>query len=208
MTAVSWSGALGERAVGAQRDLVLTFSVLDGETPAGVVDVVATGVRDHQIGDANGGGVGLVDDAQHPGLIAHTEPRETLHFEAPPGIDTDAVMGALFLAHRRAFDDWIAFDRYLDFNRYASERPPPEELLRADGTLVTGPRSLVACYRAVLDERGYSTRATSAPPPSWWDGERWRTDLTPLAMLHFGNSWVVAQRFDARVRMGAAEETH
>jgi len=138
--------------------------------------VTCTGVREYRICDANGGGLKM-SGHDHPAVRQYLDLHGRLRLESPPK-DANAIVGPLWLGHRRLVDDWIEFDRYMKL---------PFE---ASGVIAEGPRFLLVEYAAIL--RTQSLNATWIPLAS-----KVKSRAADLSMLHFGASYVIAEKFSA-----------
>ena len=168
----------------------------DGSTRARWT-VVCDEVRDYLIGDVVGGGLRL-EDGSHPAVRQHTDMHADLTFRGAASDPLRAV-GALWRAHRRVGGDWIPFERYLNLQF------PLEELLATEaGKIADGPRFLLDEYAAELRGFGMAVSLSDERPARFWVEGRWIDQVNPLAMLDFGESFVVAERFSSsRVLTGA-----
>ena len=142
--------------------------------------VSADRVKEYSLSDANGGGLRHTRGS-HPAVRQYTDSQMALRFRG--GVDdAAAAVGELWRRHVQAVDDWIPSDRYL---------PSPgvlEELLsKPAGRLCRGPAFLVRHYAACLRSRGVST--TLVPVAHR------RSVQAPVGLLHFGHSFVIAERF-------------
>jgi hypothetical protein len=99
--------------------------------------------------------------------------------ELGPGhLASRAILGALAAAHVATVDDWISVDRYL----------PMEAGAKAD-LVIRAPVFLVRAYAKALARLGAVVRVKPAA--------RKRRTSPPPRVLHFGNSFVVADGFEA-----------
>lgn len=151
--------------------------------------IACFGVRDFSLRGEFADDLHLV--SEHPILLPFTERVTDLHFYSPSP-DPMATVGALFERHRQLVGSWIPFEQFL--NRL----PLPELLVAQSGQLASGPVSLMEAYLDVLTERGIRSSVLPSSPPKVWDGQDWIVLNTPLSALILQNSYVIAERFDAR----------
>lgn len=176
--------------------LVLRFGVRVDDTPLGTVEMLAEGVREHALLEANDSSISFMDERDHVAVLQHTDVREELYLRPPDRVDVAAALGALYLEHRAVAGPWIDFERYL--NRGMA----PESLLAQQSLIAHGPAFLLAGYRRALAPFGYVTHVLDAGAPKWWDGQHWQEQVGPLAMLSFGSSRVIAERFSTLSMQG------
>jgi hypothetical protein len=157
----TWSGCLQGKAGEKGRDL----------------ENACLGVREFWIDDLDGGGITLYS-ASHSAARRFVAPLAVLRW-ATGG---DAVtIAALYEAHLEAVQDWIAFDRYVDFQAIA------------DGRLICrGPDFLMQAYAKALRRIGAQPRIGSRR-------KRKAAGARPRA-LHLGSSCVVATTFLAELQ--------
>jgi hypothetical protein len=173
-------------------NLNLTAEILD-ESQMKVVEqwnISAIGTREYSISDVNGGGLNYHQD-DHPLIQKYLDLHVHLTFSGTP-ISVESVVGELWLAHRSKVDDWIAFDAFLN----TQERL--DVLLKGGhGQLAEGPRFLLLEYSDVLSRHGQHPSFHGERPPKKWDGEKFVEELSTLSLIHFGNSFIVAEMFQA-----------
>ena len=100
--------------------------------------------------------------------------------------NTPRVLAALQQAHVKAVDDWIPFDRYLQINTpYTLPYFAP---VSGDNFFCKGPDFLLRVYANALSAAGQQVQLLR--------GRRNRRALRPQ-VLHFGSSYIVADRFTA-----------
>ena len=154
--------------------LELRFSIHEenrGRKKIGSWTIICECVREAQITDFDGGGLALYPTI-HPAARQYTSRQGLLRWTISH--NKAAVLGALYQAHTDAVDDWIPFDRYLPTNVISSKK-----------CVCRGPHFLLRAYARALR------------------GELPRLDLlavgkvrrTRLRVLHFGESFVVAEGF-------------
>jgi hypothetical protein len=94
--------------------------------------------------------------------------------------DAGAAIAVLVTAHARIFDDWVPIDRYL-----GSFADLPGRV--AKGLSLTGPEFVLKAYaRALRSVAGGSLNRRLK-----------RADTARFRALHFSQSFVVAERFEA-----------
>jgi hypothetical protein len=135
-------------------------------------DIRCRQVREVQICDLDGGGIGLYGP-DHPVCRQYSAPIATLRCSL--GDRMSAGFGAMMAAHTRVADDWIPFDRYLH--------------AREDPIAVRGPVFIVNAYAAALRELGLAPKLSAT---------RAKKEQSRYRALHFGSSFVVAGGFEAK----------
>lgn len=197
LVAARWAHDQGELAPPLAGDLTLTFRVHRDEELTETVDVVASGLVDHRIREVKGGGIALIDDPEHPVLRQHTDPRQTLYVRARDAgsrSPVSAVLGDVVSAHDETTDDWVGLRDCL--NRDV----PLAEVLVSFGLFARGPRFLIDVYRDVLVGHGYETSTLDDGPATSWVAGRRQPRNGAVLGLHFGDSFVIAERFAAFLR--------
>ena len=142
----------------------------------GLWEVRCTGVREICISDLDGGGIALYPPT-HPAARQFTAPVTRLTYL--PGQEFFKALGALAAAHLAAVDDWVPVERFLPLAPGSGKKLA----LRA-------PDFLARAYARALRKAGF--RVQLSTPAA---GRRGRTHPR---VLHFGNSFVVADRFEVR----------
>jgi hypothetical protein len=163
--------------------VVLSLDVRKGKRGAtiGGWEVTCDGIRELNLSDLDGGGIRLYRSS-HPSAKQYVAPMARLRCRQAGNVVS--VLGALAQAHLAAVDDWIPLDRYLPMDSHAKT-----------SFVVAGPDFLVRAYaRAlrrldlVVSVKAVARRRRATPAPS---------------VLHFGNSFIVANGFEvARRSMG------
>lgn len=161
------------------RDLGLLFNILEGKRGPIVqrCRVRCIRVRQWQVDGLDGGGIRLYG-SNHPLARQHSSATARLRLE--PVEDAAAAIAALATAHARIFDDWVPLERYL-----GSLGDLPDRV--ANGLSVTGPEFVLKAYARAL--RSMAVARLSRRPT--------RVGTARLRVLHFSQSFVVAERFDA-----------
>ena len=177
----SWINVTGASWLGANR-LVIHLSLQRGRRGSVVQrwDVEARGVRDVHIVDTNGGGLQL-SGARHPAARQYLDEYDVLSFKGPVA-NVNALVGELYVAHEELVDDWISLDKYLPSARLLASL-----FSRNRGRLCRGPRFLLRRYEHVLRGNGLNTARRAVK----------RSQPRNAHLLHFGASFVVAERFRA-----------
>jgi hypothetical protein len=140
--------------------------------------IVCGGVRELSVSDLDGGGIQLYSSS-HPAAKQYSADGAALQWR-PSGRGPEAL-GALLAAHIRLVDDWIPFERYTSPRR-----------LEASQVTWRGPEFVMRAYARALRELGLPAKVVPK--------RRLRRTSRPRC-LHFGNSFVVSNRF--RVVSGA-----
>jgi hypothetical protein len=98
-------------------------------------------------------------------------------------------VGMLLKFHRQSVDDWIDFDRFV----------PPALSTRTDARpiVINGPEFLLIDYQRGLETAGFGATLKRHQRALYWSGFRWSERRHPVSLLHFGNSFVVAESFSA-----------
>jgi hypothetical protein len=142
-------------------------------------------VRDLCLADFDGGGINHWA-RDHPTIWQFSSPRASLAISF--GNHTRAeCLGVLLEAHHIAVDDWIEFDRFADIDRKTSAGPPK----------IVAPQFLLAEYRRRLVRAGFSAQLTKPRKRFYWSGRGWSLRRSKVSMLHFGNSFIIAESFTA-----------
>jgi hypothetical protein len=139
--------------------------------------VTCRDVREIKITDFDGGGL-AVYPCSHPAARQYVARRAELRW--PQSCVNAQVLMALHQAHRRVADDWIPCDRYL--------------VAPASGGnfVCRGPEFLLRAYVKALKALGKPARITLRGSL--------KMKSTRPQVLHFGESYVVANRLSARKR--------
>ena len=137
--------------------------------------VTCRGVRELCLTDLDGGGLQLWP-ADHPAARQYSDPTASLTCEPT---DLRAAVGALYEAHASTVDDWVPFEQYLGF-----EVPAPSTLERLRAR---GPLFLMNRYARALRAIGIACELSPA--------RRRRSRRPACRVLHFGNSYIVAEEF-------------
>ncbi len=138
-------------------------------------DVCCSGVREISVSDLEGGGIGLYGSS-HPAARQYATGMAKLRCR--PDGKGSAILGALASAHVATVDDWIPVDRYL----------PMQAGAKGD-FLVRAPDFLVRAYAKALERLGVVARVSAV-------ARKGRRSPAPR-VLHLGDSFVVADRFEA-----------
>jgi hypothetical protein len=181
-------------ATWSQGGVALKLAIHDNERSGDVLaswHVRCEEVREFLISDVNGGGLNFFEES-HIALRLISEDRASLYFtgKAP---DPFAIIGALYHLHRDVCDDWKPFDAYL--NRPADL---PELLADGYGLLASGPVFLMEKYAEIVQRVGLRTSITDRSPAKYWDGADWIKQAEYLKLLHLGESYIIAERFNAQ----------
>ena len=161
------------------RNLGLLFNILKGKRGPTVQHcrVRCIRVRQWNVDDLDGGGIRLYG-ADHPLARQYSSGKARLRLERVE--DAGAAIAALVTAHARIFDDWVPIDRYL-----GSFADLPVRV--ANGLSLTGPEFVLKAYARAL--RSVAAGSLNRRPK--------RAGTTRFRVLHFSQSFVVAERFEA-----------
>ena len=161
------------------RNLGLLFNILEGKRGPIVKHcrVRCIRVRQWHVDDLDGGGIRLYG-SDHPLARQYSSAKARLRLERVE--DAGAAIAVLVTAHARIFDDWVPIDRYL-----GSLADLPVRV--ADGLSVTGPEFALKAYARAL--RSVAAASLSRRPK--------RVGTPRFRVLHFSQSFVVAERFEA-----------
>jgi hypothetical protein len=164
--------------------LVLSLVLRRGRTGRRLLEwqVHCRGVREFHISDLTGGGIRLYS-AGHPAARQYTARKARLRCR-PAGSRRD-MLAALAAAHLAAVDDWVPIERYLPM------APAPNGAF-----IVHAPDCLVRSYARALRRLGLTVRTSMA--------REGKTGARPK-VLHLGNSFVVAESFEARPGISGGE---
>lgn len=165
--------------------LAVDFSVHHGRRgkSLGRWTVTCRGIHEVKISDLDGGGL-AVYPSSHPAARQYVASFARLRW--PRKGNTPRVLAALQQAHVKAVDDWIPFDRYLQINTpYTLPYFAP---VSGDNFFCKGPDFLLRVYANALSAAGQQVQLLR--------GRRNRRALRPQ-VLHFGSSYIVADRFTA-----------
>jgi len=153
-------------------------------------------VHEAKITSIDGGSL-RVYPATHPAARQYVARRAELRW--PRTCDEAKVLLALYRAHTRAADDWIPFDRYLSIETpwTGTSLRPHFAPISGDNFVCRGPDFLVRTYAKALEAIGEQVQLTL----------RRASKLKPAQprVLHFGESYVVAERFRAEPAAIAGE---
>lgn len=157
--------------------LDLSFGIYRGRRGRrfGAWEVTCLKVHEATITAWDGGGLRLYSSS-HPAAREFVAPQVELRWEGT--MDEISVIGALSKAHATAVDDWIPF------GSHASIRPLPKNKFA-----LRGPDFLMRAYAKALRTLGCQPRLIL---------RRGRRTAIRPKVLHFGNSFVVANAFIAK----------
>jgi hypothetical protein len=145
-------------------------------------------VHEAKITSIDGGG-SRVYPPTHPAARQYVASRAELRW--PRTCDEAKVLLALYRAHTRAADDWIPFDRYLSIETpwAGTSFQPHFAPISGNNFLCRGPDFLVRTYAKALEAIGEQVQLTLSRA----------SKLKPAQprVLHFGESYVVAEAFGA-----------
>lgn len=161
------------------RNLGLLFNIVEGKRGRIVQHcrVRCLRVRQWHVDDLDGGGIRLYG-SDHPLARQYSSAKARLRLERVE--DAGAAIAALVTAHTRVFDDWVPIDRYL-----GSLADLPVRV--ANGLSVTGPEFALKAYARAL--RSAAAASLSRRPK--------QVGTPRFRVLHFSQSFVVAERFEA-----------
>jgi hypothetical protein len=175
--------------VAERRDLRLGLELwpaLSGRPPEPWA-VSCFGVREFSLGDFDGGGLAWWPD-NHPVLSQYTSPKASLQIRlASRTLET--VIGILLVAHTEAVDDWIDFDRFISVPAFFREMEKPATF--------AGPEFLLSAYAAALARAQIAVKLKRHKRKLYWYGRGWSERRYDLSLLHFGDSFIAAERFTA-----------
>jgi hypothetical protein len=140
--------------------------------------VLCEGVREVNISDFDGGGFAIYS-SKSAAARQYTAAQAELRW--PESANQAVVLGTLYQAHVAEVDDWIPFERYAPVNPYTriAER-------------CIGPAFLLKSYARRLKADGIEGRVTLKKSRV--------ASKSRLRVIHFGSSFVVAERFTAEVK--------
>lgn len=138
--------------------------------------------------------------ATHPAARQYVARRAELRW--PRTCDEAKVLLAPYQAHTKAADDWIPFDRYLSIETpwTGTSFQPHFAPISGNNFVCRGPDFLVRTYAKALEAIGEQVPLTL----------RRASKLKPAQpkVLHFGESYVVAEAFRAERRRWPASDRH
>jgi hypothetical protein len=176
----------------ADHSLSMRWEVQGVPDHCGEWDVRCRGVHEARMRDRGGHDIQLT--AAHPLLLRYQEPSVDLYFRGVPA-SASALLGDLYLAHRRIVGDWVNPADILN------QRVGDLEALIASGAgmLASGPKSVVREYAAVSRRHGVSVRLCGFDA-SMLAGRREATpDGGSVEVLILDRSYVVAREFTAEL---------
>lgn len=169
--------------------LEVLFSVHHGKDGAKFASwsVACWSVHEASISDFNGGGLALYPSS-HPAASQYMAPQAELRW--PRTCDEVKVLSALCKAHLNAVNDWIPLRRYLFVDPRPSENRtlPCFRLASGNNFACLGPDFLLRIYAKALESVGERVQLTV----------RGKGKSIRPKVLHFGNSYVVANSFTAQ----------
>ena len=134
-------------------------------------------VREWHLEDLDGGGIRLYG-SDHPVARQYSSLKARLRLSRVD--DAGAAIAALLAVHNRIFDDWVACERYLGNLGDLAGR-------LASGLTITGPEFVLKAYaRALRSQASAIVKIQSKQSRS-----------ARCRILHFSQSFVVAERFEA-----------
>jgi hypothetical protein len=167
--------------------LELIFSVHSGERGRRLQAwaISCLEVREKHLTDFDGGGLRIYSSS-HPAAGQYLAQQAELRWR---GNDRAAeILGALYTAHLQAVADWIPFDRYT-VTRYTLVR-----ITSAKRPVIRGPAFLLRAYAKALRNHADDVKLVLRP--------KLAGKSAGLKVLHFGESYVVAESFTARPETG------
>jgi len=176
--------------ISERRDLTIRFeffpALTDGLVSAWIVS--CRQVRDFSLTDFHGGGLNFWT-TNHPVLSQFSSRKASLRISVDGRTRAECV-GALFMAHRRCVDDWIEFHRFVPLALSSRTDLHP--------MLISGPEFLLTEYRRGLKAAGFDATLKPHKRALYWSGVGWSERRHRVSLLHFGNSFVVAESFSAQ----------
>jgi hypothetical protein len=166
----------------------LSFSIHRGKQGKKVDGwkVNCRGIHEAQITDLDGGGMALYSSS-HPAARQYSARQAELRW--PSNCEESKVLDALFRAHVAESDDWIPFDRYL-FRWHGTASTPTLAPVSRNKFVCRGPDFLIRTYAKALKAIGEQVQVTIRSNP--------KRKATRPRVLHFGESYVVADTFSAQ----------
>jgi hypothetical protein len=164
--------------------LELCFSIHEenrGRRKTDSLDIVCFDVRETHITDFDGGGLRL-NPTTHAAARQYTDQHAELRWIASN--KRAAVLGALYQAHCGEVDDWIPFDRYVSLKAISDKK-----------CVCRGPSFLMRTYAKALQATGEK--------PHLILRLRGNAKRNNLRVLHFGDSFVVAAKFEVASKVKA-----
>lgn len=178
--------------------LELCFSVHKGKRGEKVESWIVNciGVHEANITDFDGGGL-AVYPSSHPAARQYFAPRAEIRWHTT--CNEASVLAALYLAHLETVDYWIPFDRYLPINAgwHGTSALPCFAPVSGSKVVCRGPDFLIRAYAKALESVGERAKLTIRNSP--------RLNSIRQKVLHFGESYVVANSFDAK-RLGEPKD--
>jgi hypothetical protein len=172
-----------------RRNLALRFELFPAptdETPAAWL-VSCHQVREFGLADFDGGGLDLWE-TNHPMLSQFSSPKASLKITID-GHNPAECAGVLLHAHRQAVDDWIDVDRFAKTERWVTAG--------RGSVVLSGPEFLLFHYHRHLVQAGFTAVLKKHKRKLYWSGFGWSERRRTVSLLHFGNSFVVAESFSA-----------
>jgi hypothetical protein len=173
-----------------RRNLVLRFesSAAPADGAIGAWLVSCRQVREFSLTDFDGGGLNFWTKS-HPLLSQFSSRKASLRVTVGRRTMAECV-GMLLKVHRQSVDGWIDFDRFL----------PPGLSTRTDARplVISGPEFLLINYQRGLEAAGFGATLKRYERALYWSGFGWSERRHPVSLLHFGNSFVVAESFSAQ----------
>ena len=173
-----------------RRNLMLRFESFpapaDGSTGAWLVS--CRQVREFSLTDFDGGGLNFWTKS-HPLLSQFSSRKASLRVTVGRRTMAECI-GMLLKVHSQSVDGWIDFERFL----------PPALSARTDArpVAINGPEFLLIDYQRGLDAAGFGATLKRHQRALYWSGFGWSERRHPVSLLHFGNSFVVAESFSAQ----------
>ena len=184
----SWARVMQVRRVSGS--LEICFSVHKGKRGKRVDQwrVTCQGVHEAMITDCDLGGFSLYPST-HPAARQYSARWSELRWPRPCN-EAQAFL-ALRRAHSKAVDDWIPLDRYLPIETPSTGISFQSYFAPNSGSnfVCRGPDFLVHTYAKALEAIGERVKITNCRAP--------KPELKSSKVLHFGESYVVANAFAA-----------
>lgn len=130
-------------------------------------------------------------------ILPHISPWTTTSFYGKaenPG----EVVSALYKKHRELVEKWID---EIPFHKFLNPMKIEELIAGGFGMLAEGPEFFVYAYENVMQQYGFSTSHTPSRAAMYFDEKEiaWIKQQPVLSILVIGNSYIIAESFDAKI---------
>lgn len=165
----------------------------DGIEKYGEWEIICFGVREQIIQLGNCLYFDFIDEStDHVLKWKYTKPNCGVSFNGETKNPYE-VVGKLFEAHIKLAENWIPFQE--NFN---DSLDLVELISGRFGLLTESTEPFVVAYEEVMKQCGISASHTKPENPYYWNGKEYTQEITPLCVMIFNDSYIIAEKFEAK----------